>query len=92
MPDATYFEVRCERCQTSFAPGTRQCVHCGGPIGRRLLPLTALAGPRPGIPARTELPTEEPDSQQPDLGRFFRIALIGLGILAAIARVLFENG
>ncbi|MBW2394108.1 MAG: hypothetical protein JRG95_07540 [Deltaproteobacteria bacterium] len=28
-------EVRCERCQTSFAPETKQCVHCGGPLGRR---------------------------------------------------------
>ena len=24
------YEVRCERCQTSFAPETRRCLHCGG--------------------------------------------------------------
>jgi hypothetical protein len=29
-------EVRCEQCQTSFAPETRRCVHCGSPLsGRR---------------------------------------------------------
>jgi hypothetical protein len=28
------YEVRCERCRTSFAPETRRCVHCGGPLGR----------------------------------------------------------
>lgn len=30
-------EVRCERCQTSFAPETKKCVHCGGPLGRGLI-------------------------------------------------------
>jgi hypothetical protein len=28
------YEVRCPRCNTSFAPETRRCVHCGGPVGR----------------------------------------------------------
>jgi hypothetical protein len=27
------FEVRCAACQCSFAAGTKQCVHCGGPLG-----------------------------------------------------------
>jgi hypothetical protein len=26
--------VRCEACKCSFAAGTKQCVHCGGPLGR----------------------------------------------------------
>jgi hypothetical protein len=30
------YEVRCPRCNTSFAPETRRCVHCGGPVGRSL--------------------------------------------------------
>lgn len=34
MADPGVVEVRCERCQTSFAPETRQCIHCGGPLGR----------------------------------------------------------
>ncbi len=34
MADPGIVEVRCERCDTSFAPETRQCIHCGGPLGR----------------------------------------------------------
>ena len=33
------YEVRCHQCETSFAPGTRRCVHCGAPLtkGRRVV-------------------------------------------------------
>lgn len=89
MPESTYLEVRCERCKTSFAPGTKQCLHCGGAIGRRLLSLDALtardAGAGPGEPA-----SARPDAQ-PDLGRFIRFALITLAILAALARVFLND-
>ena len=34
MAETGIFEVRCDRCQTSFAPEWKQCVHCGGPLGR----------------------------------------------------------
>jgi len=34
MADSGVVEVRCERCQTSFAPEWKQCIHCGGPLGR----------------------------------------------------------
>jgi uncharacterized OB-fold protein len=34
VQDAPIYEVRCERCGTSFAPETRRCIHCGGPVGR----------------------------------------------------------
>lgn len=33
--ETTVHEVRCPRCNTSFAPETRRCIHCGGPVGRR---------------------------------------------------------
>lgn len=36
-------EVRCERCQSSFAPETRRCIHCGGRLG----PARALGAPPP---------------------------------------------
>ena len=29
------FEVYCYSCQTSFAAGTRNCIHCGNRIGKR---------------------------------------------------------
>jgi len=28
------YEVRCPRCDVSFPPETRICVHCGGRVGR----------------------------------------------------------
>jgi len=28
------YEVRCHQCETSFAPGTRRCIHCGAPLER----------------------------------------------------------
>ena len=34
MSENEAYEVRCERCQTSFAAEWKQCVHCGGPLGR----------------------------------------------------------
>lgn len=30
---STLYEVRCQRCQCSFAPGTKHCLHCGGRLG-----------------------------------------------------------
>jgi hypothetical protein len=91
MPDPTQFEVRCERCKTSFALGTKQCVHCGGAIGRRLLAFDTLAGVRPGAaPPRDDLSVGAADSQ-PSVGRLIRFALIGLGILAALARGFFQD-
>ena len=29
------FEVWCDRCGTSFAAGTKRCIHCGGRLARR---------------------------------------------------------
>jgi len=34
MAETGIVEVRCERCETSFAPEWKVCVHCGGPLGR----------------------------------------------------------
>ena len=33
------YEVRCHQCETTFAPGTRRCIHCGAPLakGRRVV-------------------------------------------------------
>jgi len=87
MPDPSQFEVRCERCKTSFALGTKQCVHCGGAIGRRLLAFDTVGGAQA---PRDELRIGEADPQ-PNLGRLIRFALIGLGVLAALARAFFQD-
>jgi len=39
--DASHFEVRCPRCEVSFPPETRRCLHCGGP--------TSKPGPNRGL-------------------------------------------
>lgn len=31
----TPYEVACPDCRVTFPIGTRQCVHCGGPIARQ---------------------------------------------------------
>lgn len=42
---ASAYEVRCPRCETSFPPETRRCVHCGRRLERGLLrgPAAAVA-------------------------------------------------
>ncbi len=89
MPESSTYEVRCERCQTTFAAGTKQCVHCGGAIGRRLLALDVLAaGGAP--PAGAQRAPNAPDAQ-PALGRIFRVAMIGLVVVTALARACMER-
>jgi hypothetical protein len=48
------YEVRCHRCRCSFAPGTKQCLHCGGPLGQP--PFVLAAGP-PGAADEEAAPT-----------------------------------
>ena len=52
------YEVRCYQCQTSFAPETRRCVHCGAPLeqGRRMV--AAAEGIDPGPVAEDQAPEE----------------------------------
>ena len=90
MPESSYFEVRCERCKTSFAPGTKRCIHCGEVIGRRLLAFDAFAGGRTGPPSASEPAPGAPDAQ-PTLGRLFRIAMIALVAATAVARACIES-
>ncbi len=80
VSDSSYYEVRCERCRTSFAPGTKQCAHCGGAIGRQLLGFQ-LPGVLGGLPQ----PDAEPTSAD-GRTKFFRIAMLVLVVISAIGR------
>jgi hypothetical protein len=91
MSNAGYFEVRCERCQSSFAPGTKQCIHCGGALGRRLLAFDPLSGGRAGGPTPMDAQPGVPDAP-PQLGRIVQVAMIALAIVAAIVRACFDGG
>jgi hypothetical protein len=92
MADSTYFEVRCERCKTSFAAGTKRCVHCGGAIGRRLLAFDVLPGAAPGAPDAAGPGEPNAPDAQPGIGRLVRFAMIGLVVVTALARACFERG
>ncbi|MBM4382068.1 MAG: hypothetical protein FJ091_01740 [Deltaproteobacteria bacterium] len=85
MADTTYFEVRCERCKTSFAPGTKQCIHCGGSIGRRMLAFDTLSGQRAGGPTPGSFDTPDAD-EQPKVGRIVQLVMFALIVGAAILR------
>ena len=80
VPDAGYYEVRCERCRTSFAPGTKQCAHCGGAIGRQLLGLEM-----PGLLGGMPQPDAAPASAD-GRSKYFRIAMLVLVVISAIGR------
>lgn len=89
MPETAY-EVRCERCKTSFAPGTKQCIHCGGAIGRRLLAFDALSTGGAEPPDASEHLPGVPDAQ-PSLAGIVRIAMIALVVVSAIARACMQG-
>jgi hypothetical protein len=78
----TPFEVYCFHCSVTFPTGTRRCVHCGGPIGRRGLRV-ALQG-RPELAA--EFPVEEEAPAEPSPGR--RIGGLTLWILLGLGAAL----
>jgi hypothetical protein len=59
VPADTAYEVYCQRCRVSFPVGTRSCLHCGLPVGRRAAP-AALPAHRPGAPADDEALEEMP--------------------------------
>jgi hypothetical protein len=90
MAEATHFEVRCERCKSSFAPETKRCVHCGGPLGKRPLSFEGVGvTPSPsGAPTARGVPRAD---ALPSFGRFVRYALIALAIGAALLRRYLEN-
>jgi len=41
----TPYEVYCHHCKTSFAMGTRNCIHCGARLGRQTRIPVALQNP-----------------------------------------------
>jgi hypothetical protein len=56
-PTAAY-EVWCDHCQTSFAAGTKRCIHCGERLARQRLQRTLRA---PRADELVDLPSEVDD-------------------------------
>ncbi len=76
---AGHYEVRCHRCNTSFALGTRRCVHCGGRLGRQA---------RMEIPARPDALGEEEQLSGPS--RAIRAMVWAISLTIALAGTLFR--
>jgi hypothetical protein len=72
----TPFEVYCYHCKSTFALGTRRCVHCGRPLGRQ--------PGRPEQEARPE-PLESVEDGMIEPGMVRRIGGTSLWVLIALA-------
>jgi hypothetical protein len=81
------YEVRCPRCQTSFAPETRRCVHCGGPVHSGRVVASMPHGRPPSEPASGEMP-DDPDEAQEE----FALGGRGRGVLWVLMALLAAAG
>jgi hypothetical protein len=81
---AIVYEVRCHQCNTSFAPETRRCVHCGAPLARGRQVVLEAGGFDPGRAAE-----DQPPEQVELLGRGPRTAIwVVVALVTALASVL----
>ena len=87
MSQAAAYEVRCPNCQTSFAPETKRCVHCGGPLGRGRI----LAS----VPAQHGIQVQGPHGQVEDEEDFelatrarnrLWVVMAVMAVIASVAR------
>ena len=79
----TTFEVYCDNCETSFAAGTKTCIHCGHRIGRSRLGPLGQGGPIPDLAH----PDEEEEAGE-SLGR--RLASMAVWVLIVLGASLMR--
>ncbi len=84
MADSSYYEVRCERCHTSFAPATRRCIHCGQPIGRQLF--ASFASDTPDLAGEAGTATGAPSAPSGRGRSILWTVLAVLAVLSSLAR------
>jgi hypothetical protein len=85
----TVYEVRCEQCQTSFAPETRRCVHCGARLARGRRVVSTEKGFDPDNPPIDQAPGEYPPEEGEVLSRGPRTAIwVVMALLTAVASML----
>jgi ribosomal protein L37E len=78
------YEVRCERCRTSFAPETRRCVHCGAPLAKARRVVSTAEGFDP-VHATEDGPAEDGEL----LARGPRTAIwVVIALVTAVASML----
>ena len=89
MNDSPAYEIRCTHCDTSFAPGTKNCVHCGRRIGGRLAEVLGAGGQSEHLPGRIE---EVEETEMPGSGRSPVWVLTALFLVAsAVLRTCAEQ-
>jgi hypothetical protein len=76
LQPTTPYEVRCYRCQCSFAPGTKRCVHCGERIGGAPVAIGLVDGASP--------PAGAADDARPEVPSFARGLLWLVSAAAAV--------
>jgi hypothetical protein len=82
LQPTTPYEVRCYRCQCSFAPGTKRCVHCGERIGGPPATFGAmLEGATPPAGAEDE---ERPEVPSPGRGLLWLVSAGAAVLLSAL--------
>jgi hypothetical protein len=81
---AIVYEVRCHQCDSSFAPETRRCVHCGAPLARGRQMVVAGGRFDPGQAAE-----DQPPEEAELLGRGPRTAIwVVVALVTAVASTL----
>ena len=81
----TPYEVYCHPCRVTFPVGTRQCIHCGRPIGTTGAPGAQPVGRGPAAPEDVLHEPQDPLNMARKLGGVSLWVLIAVG--AAISRL-----
>ena len=82
----TPYEVWCPKCRVTFAIGTRQCIHCGGRLGKRGSARSfgrsrMQTAETPEIPEMPEMAVEELPDETPRV-RFSPMTLLWIILIA----------
>ena len=84
QPLSELYEVRCYHCNCSFAPGTKQCIHCGQRLGIQS-PLELALGAARGRGGSADAQREE--LQAPGFARIaLWVASAGLALGLSLLR------
>ncbi len=100
MTQTLVYEAWCPHCRVTHSPGTRRCLHCGGPVLPERPAAGVAAGPvvRPGSasPWPIEAGGDEETSETVRAARPMKIGMaavwVVLAIVTGILRACSENG
>jgi hypothetical protein len=79
----TPYEAWCPRCKVTWAPGTRSCVHCGGPVSASRTPLASDS--LPTLPAGADTAPRSEEAAPRTALRPVRFGIATLWLVVAVA-------